>query len=108
MADPDAVTDHAYNRGRKQLGTLGSGNHFLEVGRVDQIYSEEAARALGVELGQVTVIIHSGSRGLGHQTCDHYLTLIGTAMGPYAINLPNRPPPSLRIPSSELHPSLRS
>jgi tRNA-splicing ligase RtcB len=67
MADPDAVTDHAYNRGRKQLGTLGSGNHFLEVGRVDQIYSEEAARALGVELGQVTVIIHSGSRGLGHR-----------------------------------------
>jgi tRNA-splicing ligase RtcB (3'-phosphate/5'-hydroxy nucleic acid ligase) len=101
MADPDAVTDHAYNRGRKQLGTLGSGNHFLEVGRVDQIYSEEAARALGVELGQVTVIIHSGSRGLGHQTCDDYLKLIGTAMGRYAIKLPDRQLASVPIRSDE-------
>jgi tRNA-splicing ligase RtcB (3'-phosphate/5'-hydroxy nucleic acid ligase) len=101
MADPDAVTDHAYNRGRKQLGTLGSGNHFLEVGRVDQIYSEEAARALGVELGQVTVIIHSGSRGLGHQTCDDYLKVIGTAMGRYGIKLPDRQLASVPIRSDE-------
>src|SRR5208282_269833 len=60
-ADPDAVSEEAYRRGRKQLGTLGSGNHFLELGRVDRIYDPEAARAFGLEPGQVTVIIHSGS-----------------------------------------------
>ncbi len=63
IADPEKISEHAYNRGRKQLGTLGSGNHFLEVSRIDQIYDPHVAGALGLELGQVTVMIHSGSRG---------------------------------------------
>ncbi len=90
MADPEAVSEQAYRRGRKQLGTLGSGNHFLEVGRVDHIYSPVAAQALGLQLGQVTVIIHSGSRGLGHQTCDDHLRVVDRAMERYGIKLPDR------------------
>jgi len=101
MADPEAVSEVALKRGHKQLGTLGSGNHFLECGRVDEIYYPEAARALGVELGQVVVLIHSGSRGLGHQTCDDYLRLIGKAMGNYAIQLPDRQLASVPIKSPE-------
>ena len=101
MADPDAVSQQAYKRGHKQLGTLGSGNHFLECGRVDEIYYPEAARALGVELGQVVVLIHSGSRGLGHQTCDDYLRTIGKAMGNYGIQLPDRQLASVPIKSPE-------
>ena len=61
-ADPDAVSERAYQRGTKQLGTLGSGNHFLEIQMVDQILDESVAQALGLEIGQVTVMIHSGSR----------------------------------------------
>ena len=75
-ADPEAVSKRAYDRGRSQVGTLGSGNHFLEVQRVDEIYDDEAAKAFGVHKGQVTVMIHSGSRGLGHQTCDEALRLL--------------------------------
>ncbi len=101
MADPEAVTDEAYRRGRKQLGTLGSGNHFLEVGRVDRIYAPEAARALGLEPGQVTVIIHSGSRGLGHQTCEDHLRVIGKAMDRYAIRLPDRQLAAVPVKSPE-------
>jgi tRNA-splicing ligase RtcB len=89
-ADPDRVSDRAYQRGSKQLGTLGSGNHFLEVSRVDRIFDEQLAAALGLELGQVTVLIHSGSRGLGHQTCDDYLKVMGGAMARYEIRLPDR------------------
>ena len=63
MAQPEKVSEHAYQRGRTQLGTLGSGNHFLEVSRVDQIYQPRVAEALGLELGQVTLLIHSGSPG---------------------------------------------
>jgi tRNA-splicing ligase RtcB (3'-phosphate/5'-hydroxy nucleic acid ligase) len=88
-ADPDKVSEHAYNRGRKQLGTLGSGNHFLELSRIDHIYEPKVAAALGLEMGQVTVLIHSGSRGLGHQTCDDYLRVIGAAMRKYEISLPD-------------------
>jgi tRNA-splicing ligase RtcB len=101
MADPDAVSEQAYNRGRVQLGTLGSGNHFLECGRVDEIYNTEAANALGLELGQVTVIIHSGSRGLGHQVCDDYLKQISRAMARYNITLPDRQLAAVPIKSSE-------
>ncbi|HUA33872.1 MAG TPA: RtcB family protein [Candidatus Binataceae bacterium] len=101
LADPDAVSDEAYRRGRKQLGTLGSGNHFLEVGRVDEIYDHDAASAMGLELNHVTVIIHSGSRGLGHQTCDDYLRTVGTAMGRYGISLPDRQLASVPIKSPE-------
>jgi tRNA-splicing ligase RtcB len=101
MADPDALSAEAYQRGRKQLGTLGSGNHFLELGCVDEIYNPAAARALGLELGQVTVIIHSGSRGLGHQTCEDYLKIIGKAADRYRIRLPDRQLASVPIRSGE-------
>jgi tRNA-splicing ligase RtcB len=72
-ADPDKVSAKAKERGRPQLGTVGSGNHFLEVQWVEQIHDEEAARAMGLELNQVVVLIHCGSRGLGHQVCTDYL-----------------------------------
>jgi tRNA-splicing ligase RtcB len=101
IADPDAVSDEAYKRGRKQLGTLGSGNHFLEVGRVDHVYDADAARAMNLEPGQVTVIIHSGSRGLGHQTCDDHLRTVGRAMAGYGIHLPDRQLAAVPIRSPE-------
>jgi tRNA-splicing ligase RtcB (3'-phosphate/5'-hydroxy nucleic acid ligase) len=100
-ADPDAVSEEAYQRGRRQLGTLGSGNHFLELGRVDEIYLPQAAEALGIELNQVTLIIHSGSRGLGHQTCEDYLKIVGKAADRYGIHLPDRQLASVPIRSSE-------
>jgi tRNA-splicing ligase RtcB len=89
-ADPRAVSERALERGRTQLGTLGSGNHFAEVQWVDEIYDQAAAAAFGLEVGQVTVMIHSGSRGLGHQVCtDHVKSLIGAASR-YGIALPDR------------------
>ncbi len=101
MAQPEKVSEFAYQRGRKQLGTLGSGNHFLEISRVDQIYEPGVAKALGLELGQVTLLIHSGSRGLGHQTCDDYLRIIGSAMAKYEIVLPDRQLAAVPIHSPE-------
>ena len=101
MAQPEKVSEHACQRGRKQLGTLGSGNHFLEVSRVDQIYEPRVAAALGLELGQVTLLIHSGSRGLGHQTCEDHLKTIGSAMTKYEIVLPDRQLAAVPITSPE-------
>jgi tRNA-splicing ligase RtcB (3'-phosphate/5'-hydroxy nucleic acid ligase) len=72
-ADPDAVSDRALDRGADQVGSLGSGNHFLELQRVDEIYDDAAAEAFGLFRGQITVMIHSGSRGLGHQVCDEFV-----------------------------------
>ncbi|MBI2561045.1 MAG: RtcB family protein [candidate division NC10 bacterium] len=89
-ADPDAVSPKAYERGRAQLGTLGSGNHFLEVQVVETIYDEQAANVLGLFPGQVTVLIHSGSRGLGHQVCTDYLASMERALKKYGIQLPDR------------------
>jgi tRNA-splicing ligase RtcB len=89
-ADPKAVSERAYDRGKNQLGTLGSGNHFLEVGTVDHIYDPPAARALGLAEGQLTVMIHTGSRGLGHQICDDYIQLLLRAAGKYKIDLPDK------------------
>ena len=92
-ADPDAVSDRAYRRGRDQVGTLGSGNHFLEVQRVDEIFDEEAAEAFGLYKGQVTLMIHSGSRGLGHQVCDettHRLARRFEKFGPDYAAIPDR------------------
>jgi len=100
-ADPDRVSERAYQRGAKQLGTLGSGNHFLELGRVDEIYDSRLADALGLEVGHVTVMIHSGSRGLGHQTCDDYLKVVGNAMARYEIALPDRQLAAVPISSPE-------
>jgi tRNA-splicing ligase RtcB len=89
-ADPDAVSDRAHERGLDQIGTLGSGNHFLEVGYVAEVYDTHAARIMGLDEGSVTVIIHSGSRGFGYQVCDDALSDMDRAMNKYNINLPDR------------------
>jgi tRNA-splicing ligase RtcB len=89
-ADPDMVSERALERGRAQLGTLGSGNHFLEIQEVEAIYDEEAAAVLGLHRGQVTVSIHTGSRGFGYQVCDDYLKVMLKAARKYGITLPDR------------------
>jgi tRNA-splicing ligase RtcB len=90
-ANPDKVGGKARKRGIPQLGTLGSGNHFLEVGMVDELYDRDSARAMGIEdLGQVLVLIHTGSRGFGHQICTDYVGLLGEAVKRYGISLPDR------------------
>jgi tRNA-splicing ligase RtcB (3'-phosphate/5'-hydroxy nucleic acid ligase) len=89
-ADTGAVSDRAYRRGVSQLGTLGSGNHFLEVQYVDEVYDEEAARAYGLAVGKVTVLIHSGSRGLGHQVCQDHVERCMDAADKYGIELEDR------------------
>jgi tRNA-splicing ligase RtcB len=88
--DPAQVSKRALERGKAQLGTLGSGNHFLEVGYVAEIYDEQAARVLGLQLDQVTVIIHCGSRGFGYQVCDDFIGLMNRAIQKYGIDLPDR------------------
>jgi len=89
-ADPDSLSKRAYERGAAQLGTLGSGNHFLEIQKVTDIYDEDAARTFGIYAGQVTVMLHSGSRGLGYQTCSDYLDRFGKTSVKYGIRLPDR------------------
>jgi tRNA-splicing ligase RtcB len=89
-ADPGAVSDRAAERGRDQLGTLGSGNHFAEIQYVDEVYDAKAAAAFGLAPGQVTVMIHSGSRGLGHQVCSEHLKGMLAAADRYGIRLPDR------------------
>jgi len=89
-ADPDKISDRALERGSAQLGTLGSGNHFLEVGYVEEVYDPEAAAVMGLEKDQATVLIHTGSRGLGHQVCDDFLSIMLKAAKQYGIDLPDR------------------
>jgi tRNA-splicing ligase RtcB (3'-phosphate/5'-hydroxy nucleic acid ligase) len=89
-ADASRVSDRAKQRGEDQLGTLGGGNHFLELQRVDAVYDEAAARAMGLALGQVTVLIHTGSRGLGHQVCTDYVREMDKALARYHFSLPDR------------------
>ena len=89
-ADPDTVSERARQRGSGQLGTVGSGNHFIEVQRVDRVLDEQAAQAYGLELGAMTVLIHSGSRGLGHQVCTDYVKRMDAAVGRHGIELPDR------------------
>jgi tRNA-splicing ligase RtcB len=89
-ADPNKVSDKARKRGAPQLGSLGSGNHFLEVQKVAEIHDEEAAKRMGIEEGTITILIHCGSRGFGHQVCSDYLRVSEQAMEKYDINLPDR------------------
>jgi tRNA-splicing ligase RtcB len=90
-ANPLKVSDTAKKRGSQQLGSLGSGNHFLEVQKVDQIYDNKAAQAMGIEeKGQITILIHCGSRGFGHQICSDYLRVSENALRKYGISLPDR------------------
>jgi len=89
-ADPAAVSERALERGRAQLGTVGSGNHFIEVGWVDEVYRPDDGAALGIQEGSVTVLIHSGSRGFGYQVCDDAVkSMVKTAVK-YGIDLPDR------------------
>jgi tRNA-splicing ligase RtcB (3'-phosphate/5'-hydroxy nucleic acid ligase) len=89
-ADPERVSARARTRGSGQLGTMGSGNHFIEVQRVDRVFEPEAAAAYGLEPGVVTVLIHSGSRGLGHQVCTDFVKRMDAALGRHGIELPDR------------------
>ncbi len=90
-ANPDKVSSKAKQRGIPQSGTLGSGNHFLEVEAVDEIYDRDAAKVMGIDdVGQVLILIHTGSRGFGHQVCTDYVALLGQAVKRYGINLPDR------------------
>jgi len=89
-ADPRAVSDQAKKRGLPQVATLGSGNHFLEVQYVERIYEPEIAQVMGLYENQIVLLIHSGSRGLGHQVCTDYLRDMGEAMRRYRIDLPDR------------------
>ncbi|UZE93405.1 MAG: RtcB family protein [Candidatus Nealsonbacteria bacterium] len=90
QAEASVVSDRAKNRGRNQVGTLGSGNHFCEVQKVDEIFNEEVAEAFGLFKNQVVIMIHTGSRGLGHQNCTDYLRVMARVMPKYSIKLPDR------------------
>jgi tRNA-splicing ligase RtcB len=89
-ADPTQVSDRAWQRGEDQVGTLGSGNHFLEIGYVSEVFDVEAARVMGLDRDRVTVTIHCGSRGFGHQICDDFLTTMDRAARKHHIELPDR------------------
>jgi tRNA-splicing ligase RtcB (3'-phosphate/5'-hydroxy nucleic acid ligase) len=89
-ADPSAVSERARARGADQLGTLGSGNHFVELQRVTEVFDAETARTYGLAADQVTVLIHSGSRGLGHQVCTDFVQRLDAVMQRYGIELPDR------------------
>ena len=89
-ADPGYLSERALKRGSQGLGTLGSGNHFVEVSFIDEIFDEEAAEAFGLFPGQVVFWVHSGSRGLGHQVCTDYLRVMRRAVSKYGITLPDR------------------
>ncbi len=102
LADPSKVSNRAKQRGAAQLGTLGSGNHFLEVQVVDKIFNPSVAKALGIEWeGQVVVMIHTGSRGLGHQVASDYLVIMERAMRKYGIRPPDRELASVPFNSRE-------
>jgi tRNA-splicing ligase RtcB len=89
-ADPAAVSDRARTRGADQLGTLGGGNHFVEVERVEQVFDAPRAERLGLHAGQITVLVHTGSRGLGHQVCTDFVRLLDEVQARYGITLPDR------------------
>jgi tRNA-splicing ligase RtcB len=89
-ADPAAVSERAYERGKAQSGTLGSGNHFLEIQVIDQLYDRDICDELGLNLGQITVMIHSGSRGFGYQICDDYVKNMVHCLQKYNIHVPDR------------------
>ena len=90
VADPAHVSQRARERGGNQLGTMGAGNHFVELQRVDTVFDAAAADAYGLREGEVTVLIHSGSRGLGHQVCSDYVKRMDAVLSRYGISLPDR------------------
>jgi tRNA-splicing ligase RtcB (3'-phosphate/5'-hydroxy nucleic acid ligase) len=100
-ADPSAISEKAIRRGADQIGSLGAGNHFLEVQVVDRLDDPVAARTFGLEKGMVVVMIHCGSRGLGHQACTDYLRTMGDAMARHRIRVPDRQLACVPVDSSE-------
>ena len=100
-ADPGRVSERAKERGRPQLATIGSGNHFVEIQYVEEIHDAGAARAMNIEAGQVTVMVHCGSRGLGHQVCTDYVARMGAAMKKYDLSVPDRQLACVPIASPE-------
>ncbi len=98
---PEAISHRALQRGEGQLGSLGAGNHFLEVQIVDEVFDAEAASVFGLSAGMVTVMIHCGSRGLGHQTCTDQLAVMGAAMHRYGIEVPDRQLAAVPVRSPE-------
>lgn len=100
-ADPSKVSERAFQRGKKQPGTLGSGNHFVEVQVVDEIYREDIAEAFGIKKGQITVMIHTGSRGLGHQVCGDYAEKMIKLLGKYKISMPDKQLACVPVKSEE-------
>ena len=90
MADASYVSEKAKERGKSQVGSLGAGNHFLEIQKVAEVFDEEAAKVYGVEKDQIVVMIHTGSRGCGHQICSDYLRVLENAVRKYNISLPDR------------------
>ncbi|MDW8032242.1 MAG: RtcB family protein [Aquificaceae bacterium] len=88
-ADPSKVSDFAFERGSDELGTVGSGNHFVEIQYVDEVYDQQVAKSIGLKLGQVTLMVHSGSRGFGHQVCVDYLKTAKDALKKYSIEIPD-------------------
>ncbi|HCL00418.1 MAG TPA: RNA-splicing ligase RtcB [Candidatus Marinimicrobia bacterium] len=89
-ADPDVISERAYMRGAPQLGTLGSGNHFIEISEIVDIYEPEIARQLDLEIGNIVILIHTGSRGLGYQVCDDFIKVTLRATAKYGIFIPDR------------------
>jgi len=89
-ADPGAVSARAFERGLPQIGTLGAGNHFIEIQEVDEIFSTRAADVMGLRKGQAVVMIHTGSRGFGYQVCDDAVKALGRAVDKYNLNIPDR------------------
>jgi tRNA-splicing ligase RtcB len=100
-ADPSLLSDRAVERGSQQLGSLGGGNHFLEIQRVERIVDVEAAKAFGLAAGMVCVMIHCGSRGLGHQTCTDHVKAMGPAMRRHGIEVPDRQLASVPVQSDD-------
>jgi tRNA-splicing ligase RtcB (3'-phosphate/5'-hydroxy nucleic acid ligase) len=100
-ADASAVSARAFERARPQVGTLGAGNHFMEVQVVDHVFDEEAARAMGLAEGTITLMIHCGSRGFGHQICDDYIKVSRQALHKYGISVPDQQLGCMPVDSSE-------
>jgi tRNA-splicing ligase RtcB len=100
-ADPDLISDRAFERGKSQSGTLGSGNHFLEIQVIDQLYDRDLSDAFGLDLGQVMIMIHSGSRGLGYQVCDDSIKTMLKCLTKYNIKVPDRQLASAPVDSPE-------
>ncbi|MBB5156031.1 RtcB family protein [Saccharopolyspora phatthalungensis] len=100
-AGPEKVSTRARERGARQVGSLGSGNHFAEVQAVDQVLDPATAEAFGLRTGSVCVLVHCGSRGLGHQVCTDYVRLMDTAMHRYGIHVPDRQLACVPVPSAE-------